>query len=216
MKFSQLYNIIRIKLLFKLGTKLGLIQDFPKEIWNKTEKHYYCGNPVSVLLTNGLNIGQCHDRAYALTMAFDKCNLIRGCLPKYGKLQDVDYDPEFEHSWVEDDKFVYDTTFVKRFDKNFYHHLFGSKAATIISSEELNNDEYYKKMKSTTKKDIENSVGLDAMNAFLLNLILDQKEKNSSEDLSNLRSQIPQIDMEEYARKQNIRLQNDEEIEIEL
>ena len=220
MKFKQFYNTVRIKVLFKLGERLGLIQDYPEEIWKQTEKHYYSGNPVSILLTNGLNIGKCHDRAYALTMAFDKCNLIRGCLPKYGKSHNDDDDLDFEHSWVEDDKYVYDTTFVKRFNKRFYHYLFGSRAYAVISSEELNNDAYYKKMKTTTKEDIENNIGLEALSAFLLNAVLEQQEKISGNDLSYLKCQVPQIDMEEYTRKQNeeirrIKTQHpDEEIEL--
>ena len=222
MKFKQFYNIMRIKLLYKLGIRIGLIQDYPKELWKEIEKHYYCGNPVSVLLTNGFNLGKCHDRAYALTMAFDKCNLIRGCLPKCGKTYNVSYDddPDFEHSWVEDDQYVYDTTFIKRFNKKFYHYLFGSKADAVISSEELNNDDYYMKMKSTTKEDIENSLGFDAANAFLVTSLLEQQEKFLDKDLSYLKCQIPQIDMEEYTRRQNeeirkiITQQQNEEMEL--
>ncbi len=222
MKFTQFYNIVRTKLLYKLGTKLGLIQDYPEELWKEIEKHYYCGNPVSVLLTNGLNLGKCYDRAYALTMAFDKCNLIRGCLLKYRKTHNVSYDPDFEHSWVEDDQYIYDTTFVKRFNKRFYHYLFGSRADAVIPSEELNNDDYYKKMKFTTKEDIESDIGIIAMNAFLLTAVLEQQEKVSGKDLSYLKCQVPQIDMAEVTRKQNERLKEimehhkDEETSLEL
>lgn len=211
MKFSQIYNIVRFKLLYGLGTKLGLIDEYSEELLKKTENNFYYGTPVSVLLTNGLNLRKCHDRAYALTMAFDECNLIRGWLPKYGKTMDDSYDPDFEHSWVEDDKYVYDTTFLKRFNKRFYHYLFGTRTDAVISSEELNNDEEYKKMKDTTREDIENSVGLEAINAFMLNAILEQKEKKSGENLSHLRCQVPQIDMAEFAKKQRQALQEMDE-----
>ena len=51
-------------------------------------------------------------------MCFDKCNLIRGALTEYGKAKRNPDDPDFGHGWVEDDKYVYDTTFLKRFDKS--------------------------------------------------------------------------------------------------
>lgn len=222
MNFKQFYNSKKFKLLYNLGTKSGLIQKYPEELWKELEKHYYCGAPVSVLLTNGFNIKKCHDRAYALTMAFDKCNLISGYLPKYGKVYNISHDPDFEHSWVEDDKYVYDTTFVKRFNKKFYYFLFGSRVSRIFSSEELNNDDYYKKMKSTTKEDIENSLGINAINAFFLTNMLEHKEKISGKDLSYLKCQVPQIDMEEYEKKINeemkksIKQKLGEEIEIIL
>lgn len=211
MKFSQIYNSVRFELLYKLGTQLGLIDEYPEELLKKTENNYYYGTPVSVLLTNGLNLKKCHDRAYALTMAFDECRLIRGFLPKYGKIGNISYDPDFEHSWVEDDKYVYDTTFLKRFNKRFYHYLFGAREDVVISSEELNNNEEYKKMKATTRDDIENSVGLEAINAFMLNSILEQKEKLSGENLSHLKCQVPQIDMTEFAEKQKQALQGMDE-----
>ena len=201
--FIQFYNTIRYKHLYKYGIRKNLINDFPKELWDKIENYYYCGNPVNVLLQNGFNLGKCYDRAYALTMAFDKCDLIRGSLPKLGKINNVDYDLNFEHSWVEDDTYVYDTTFLKRFDKKFYYYLFGAQIDKRISSEELNDDDYYKKMKSTTKEDIEKDDGILALNAYLLNAILEQQEKIQRKDLSYLKCQVPKIDMEEVTKKQN-------------
>lgn len=76
MTFKQIYHRIRINLLYNLGTKLGLIEDFPEDLWKKLENYYYCGNPVSVLLSINHFQGKCDDGAYALTMAFDKCNFI--------------------------------------------------------------------------------------------------------------------------------------------
>lgn len=202
----QYYNNIRYKLLYKFGIYKNLINDYPKDLWDKLEKYFYCGNPVSVLLQNGLNLGKCHDRAYALTMAFDKCDLIRGSLPRYGKINNVDYDPNFEHSWVEDDTYVYDTTFLKKFDKKFYYYIFGAQIDKRISSEELNNDDYYKKMKATTKEDIEKDYGTLALNAYFLNAVLEQQEKIQKKDLSYLKCQVPKIDMKEVEIRQKEKL----------
>ena len=202
MILDVLYNKARIKLLSKKGEKEHLIEDFPKELWDKLENCYYCGNPVSVLLSCNYNLGKCYDRSYALTMAFEDFKLVRGNLTRFGIVQQLEHDPNFVHGWVEDDKYVYDTTFLKRYDKDFYYSLYGAEAENVISSEELKNDEYYMKMKATTKYDIEDSLGLDTLNAILMNKILRLKEEKEKSDLSKLKKQMPQVDLEEYNRRQ--------------
>lgn len=204
---KQIKNL-KFNILWNIGKNFHLIEDYPKELWEEIKKHYYYGTPLFVLLQEGFNIGKCYDRSYALTMAFKNCKLIRGSLPKYGEIHNIEYDPDFGHGWVEDNKYVYDTTFMKRFNKKFYYHLFQAQADTIISSDELNNDENYKKMKATTKKDIENSIGLDAMNAWLLDEILKQQENINKKDLSYLKCEIPKTNMKEIEIKQNKRLKD--------
>lgn len=205
MKKSK-FEFHRLEILWNLGEKLHMIEDYPEKLWKEINKHYYCGTPLNVLLQEGFNIGKCYDRSYALTMAFEKCNLVRGLLPRYGKLENTSYDQFFNHGWVEDDKYVYDTTFMKRFNKKFYYYLFGAKAEKIISSDELNKDDYYQNMKNTTKEDIENSIGIDASNAWLVNKILEQREVMTGRDLSYLRCNVPKIDLEEINRKQDKRI----------
>ena len=203
MKISHFLEVHRLNQLWCFGILTNKIQDFPEDLWKKIDEHYYCGNPLSVLLQNGFNLRKCYDRSYALTMAFDRCDLVRGSLPRYGKIKRNIDDPDFDHGWVEDEKYVYDTTFMKKFDKKFYYKLFGTKVSNVISSEELNNDEYYKKMKSTTKEDIENSIGLDAFNAWLMNEVLKTQEKSQKTNLDYLKCKVPKIDMDEIQRKQD-------------
>ena len=196
MKLSQLYYNNRYNKLLKFGEKHGLITDFPEEMWKKLENCYYCGTPMSVLLSNNFNLHKCHDRAYGLTMAFDKCTLVHGSLIKFGKIYTIEYDPDFEHSWVEDDKYVYDTTFIKRYNKKFYYFLYGAKPEKKVSSEELNKDDYYIKMKTTTKEDIENGYDISTTNAWLAMEVLKLKEKNTGKDLSKYKNSLPQVDLE--------------------
>lgn len=203
MKLKQRYNERRIQKLIDMGIKLGLIEQYPKELMERLSQHFYCGTPVSVLLTNNLNLKKCHDRAYALTMGFDDCRYITGWLPRLGKVNNDPNDPLFEHSWVEDGNYVYDTTFVARFNKRFYRFIFGAKADKITTSEELNQDEVYQIMKRTTKEDIENHGGIEAQNAFILMEILKLKEEATGNNLDYLKCQVPEIDMEEFFRKQN-------------
>ena len=134
-------------------------------------------------------------------MCFDKCNLVRGALVEYGKAKRDSGDPDFEHGWVEDDKYVYDTTFLKRFDKKFYYKLFKARVDTVVSSDELNKNEEYLKMKNTTREDIENSIGLEATNAWLMKEVLELKEKNTGKDLSHLKAEVPNVDMDEVNKK---------------
>ena len=208
MKIINQIRLSRFNRLWNLGALTHMIEEYPEELWVEIKKHYYCGTPLYVLLHERLNQGKCYDRSYALTMAFENCKLVRGSLPKYGALKNNKDDPSFKHGWVEDDKYVYDTTFMKRFNKKFYYHLFGTQVNTIVLSEKLNNDEYYKKMKSTTKEDIENSIGIDATNAWLLSAILEEREKTSGRDLSYLKCEVPEINMEEIIKKQDKILDN--------
>lgn len=202
MKLKQRYNERRIQKLIDIGIKLGLIEQYPKELMQRLSQHFYCGNPVSVLLTNNFNLKKCHDRAYALTMGFDECKYITGWLPRLGKVNNDPYDPHFQHSWVEDENYVYDTTFVARFNKRFYRFIFGAKADKVTTSEELNQNEVYQIMKRTTKEDIENHEGIEAQNAFILMEILKLKEKATGNNLDYLKCQVPEIDMVEFARRQ--------------
>ena len=57
------------------------------------------------------------------------------------------------------------------------------KVDLVISSEELNQNENYRKMKNTTKEDIENSIGIDAVNAWLMKAVLENQEKSTGKDL---------------------------------
>ena len=199
-------SALRIERLYKKGILKGLIQDFPPELMEESKKHYYCGNSLYVFLHEGLSLGKCYDRSYALTMCFDKCNLIRGALVEYGKAKRDPEDPDFEHGWVEDDKYVYDTTFLKRFDKKYYYKLFKPRTDRVISSDELNEDREYRKMKATTREDIENSIGLDATNAWLMRVVLEEKEKHSGRDLSYLKAEVPNINIDEVNRKADEKL----------
>lgn len=203
MQITRILEIFRFNKLWDFGSITKKIEDFPDELWNKIEKHYYCGNPLSVLLQNGFNDGKCYDRSYALTMVFDKCNLVRGTLPRFGKIKGISYDPDFGHGWVEDEKYVYDTTLLKRINKEYYYKMFGAKVDLIISSEELNQNENYRKMKNTTKEDIENSIGIDAVNAWLMKAVLENQEKSTGKDLSYLKCKVPQINMDEIEKKQD-------------
>ena len=56
-------------------------------------------------------------------------------------------------------------------------------------------------MKATTREDIENSIGLDATNAWLMKKVLELKEKNTGKDLSHLKAEVPNVDMDEVSRK---------------
>ena len=194
-------SALRIERLYKKGVRKGLIQNFPKELIQETKKHFYCGSSLYVYLNEGFNLRKCYDRSYALTMCFDKCNLVRGSLTEYGKAKRNPDDPDFGHGWVEDDKYVYDTTFLKRFDKKFYYKLFKARVDTVVTADELNKNEEYLKMKNTTREDIENSIGLEATNAWLMKVVLEEREKNSGRDLSHLKAEVPDIDIDEVNKK---------------
>ena len=61
-------------------------------------------------------------------------------------------------------------------------------------------------MKATTREDIENSIGLDATNAWLMRVVLEEKEKHSGRDLSYLKAEVPNINIDEINRKADEKL----------
>ena len=56
-------------------------------------------------------------------------------------------------------------------------------------------------LRKLSEADIENSIGLDATNAWLMKKVLELKEKNTGKDLSHLKAEVPNVDMDEVSRK---------------
>ena len=141
MSLKQKIERKRFDILMSLAAKVDVVSEFPEELWAEIDKHVFEGEPLGRLLRRNNDVTTRYERSYALSLAFDKCNLVRGTLPRYGKILDDDHDLDFINGWVEDDQYVYDPTFMKRFDKNFYYYLFDAKVLRQITSEEL--AEYY-------------------------------------------------------------------------
>lgn len=160
MSLKQKIERKRFDILMSLAAKVDVVSEFPEELWAEIDKHVFEGEPLGRLLRRNNDVTTRYERSYALSLAFDKCNLVRGTLPRYGKVLDDDHDLDFINGWVEDDQYVYDPTFMKRFDKNFYYYLFDAKVLRQITSEELDNDKKYHKLKREKSFDIKEALGI--------------------------------------------------------
>lgn len=160
MNIRQEFERKRFDILWNLATKVGVLDDFPQELWDEIDKHVFEGEPLGAILRKNNEVVSRYERSYALSFAFDKCTLVRGMLLRYGKMLNDEQDLEFINGWVEDDQYVYDPVFMKRFDKNFYYYLFGPKVTRTITSEELDNDSRYYKLKREKNTNIKEALGI--------------------------------------------------------
>ena len=143
-KFEKIYNLL---------IKKGSIVKFDESFYSKFEGMYFNGLPVYYYLQE-LNMGKCYDTSAILSLALGNNNYVcRGELHTMSKI----YRENFDHGWVEDDMFVYDTTWQFICDKKTYYKLFDVKNLRKqqsleffedckgISSWKIRNKEYYEK-----------------------------------------------------------------------
>ena len=89
----------------------------------------FCGMPISFLLLDGRKTNiYCHFCASLLTY------VIPGSKRVEGKLTVLDGE---DHSWVEKDGYVYDTTEVLMWDKDCYYEKDGVLSSFVVSDEEV-------------------------------------------------------------------------------
>lgn len=105
------------------------------EKWTKHSKSYF------ELLTSTYSIGKCDMFARYLALGMEQpFHLYKG---KLGSL----YDGKMQHEWIETEDYVYDVTFIGKWPKDLYYHLFKPVVETEIN---LENDKEYLEYKSNT------------------------------------------------------------------
>ena len=150
---SHLYSL-RCELLIKQGIAKGLIVPFDEEIYNKLDNIFYDGIPVSLYLKYLGDIneddGKCFLRSTLLTMGIDNSLLVRGNHKdlelKYG-------DAYSNHGWVEKDNYVYDPSYLLRFNKDLYYSIFEVSNLEYYNYSDYNND-WYQDIINTSLYDI--------------------------------------------------------------
>jgi len=141
----------RYNKLFQKGLKENKIIYFEPEIFEKLKEFQYAGFPLNILIGSiRLSNGKCYDRSMALTFIFDDCMLVNGNLSKYANIID---DEEFDHSWVEYNDFVYDTSWGMKFDKKLYYELMGVEINKSQTTAQMMQDEWYVEQKEAKLED---------------------------------------------------------------
>ena len=127
---NKLYNLkgklyfMKLKLLFTKAIKEGKITRFDEDIFTKMSNTIISCLPVSFYIKYAdylIGKGTCYDRSLCMFLALDDAILVRG------SNKDLEYNfgkKNAGHGWVEVGNFVYDPSFMLKFDKDTYYSLY--------------------------------------------------------------------------------------------
>lgn len=97
----------------------GKVLPYEKELIENLRDKYYDSVPLSIALNSGFFCNHaCHCMALQLTRGMKKFRILRGNINLFP------FEPDGNHSWVELDEWVYDTSDGFKWDKNTYYQVF--------------------------------------------------------------------------------------------
>ncbi|MBP3634935.1 MAG: hypothetical protein J6J17_00550 [Bacilli bacterium] len=109
------------------------------------------GIPLHILaLSYYLCRKNCHFVTVQLTTGMDKFNLVRGNVSSWA------YDIDGNHSWIEKDGFVYDTTKGVKFKKEYYYEIFNPQIIRALNEDNYIDDNIYMYFLISGMQDVEN------------------------------------------------------------
>lgn len=118
----------------------GKIVPYEKELIENLRDKYYDGIPLSVVLSSSVCCRTwCHHMAFQLSRGLDYYTIVRGNINIYP------IDDEPNHSWVEKDGWVYDTTDGFKWEKQLYYDLFDAKPIEMYNENNYHNFWFYQK-----------------------------------------------------------------------
>ena len=172
MYLTKLLYYKKLNYHFKLGIIRGLIVPYDDNFYGYLNKTIIDTYPVGIdikYIRPKLGPGKCYDRSLKMFFAMDNSVLVRGSLKYFRLLGDND---GVNHGWVEKDGYVYDPTWLFRFDKDYYYKIFGVEKEYKTTIEEYcncsaENNELYRKIKSTTIDSIKNNF-LDKLTLYTM------------------------------------------------
>lgn len=97
------------------------------------------GKTTGECIEKAETVGNCYFYALVLALSIPGCELKQGYLHRLDRNCNDTYYEEFEHSWVEKDGFVFDTTAHQVFNKKYYHELFEVEVKKSYTYEQLQN-----------------------------------------------------------------------------
>jgi len=138
---------VKQQLLLYFGYMFGLVKPFDDELYERLSYVTFSCIPASIqikYLRPTCPPGQCYERSWIITMAFDECYLVRGDLADYKAFFGEE---QGGHGWVEHDGWVYDPTTLLKYNKNLYYMLHNPNPRNIIKhtkEEVFKNPDYQK------------------------------------------------------------------------
>lgn len=174
-----------MELLLKKGIADGSIVPFDEEFYSKINNTYIDGLPVSMHIKYFKPIispGKCYDRSLFIFFCFDNAILVRG------KNKDLELRSGTQcagHGWVEMDNYVYDPSYLMRFDKDLYYKIFMPTEINKINKEEYCSNEDRKKLydyvKNTTIEDYKPNGNKRIKLATIIPLVLSLSQLSDNE-----------------------------------
>lgn len=132
---AQIKNVIDF--VKAKGKAKGLALNFDDAFYKKLEGNFG-KHKISNIIKYSRMSGYCYFYALILALGLKDCNLKIGTLHRLDKNVLDCYYVEFEHSWVEKNGLVYDTTLKQIIDKDFYYKMFEVEEIKSFSKEQLN------------------------------------------------------------------------------
>ena len=129
---TKLY-LKRINYLLDIGFKNGLIEPFDDDLYRELNQTIFSAIPVDLdikYLKPNVKPGKCYDRSLKMFFAMDYSTLVRGSLEYFRIFGDNEKE---NHGWVERDGYVYDPTWLCKFNKDFYYKIFKVKEVNKCS-----------------------------------------------------------------------------------
>lgn len=119
----------------------GLIFNFDQEEWDKINSQNFPDLPGGFIevFERGINIGNCAATCKRMSYSYDNINIVTGTLPI---LKGTTGSPLGGHAWLEDNKYIYDTTLLLKIDKCIKDKL-GYKDEVVLTWDKLMNDPFY-------------------------------------------------------------------------
>lgn len=130
--------------------KNGDIRPYESSLIEKLRNLYYEGLPLSIVLNSKYCCRTwCHHMAFQLSRGMDDFKLIRGNINIYP----IEEEPN--HSWVEKNGFVYDTTDGFCWKKEIYDKYFQAVPMEIYDQDSWMNFDFYQKELEKTKTELD-------------------------------------------------------------
>ena len=105
------------------GVKDGKVHGFSDELWDKLNKQnlrFRGINSFDDIFRNGFNLGYCTPCAKQVSYSFENCFICGGILPV---LRGTDNCPNGEHTWIESNDKIFDTSLMLVIDSNLRETL---------------------------------------------------------------------------------------------
>jgi len=127
----------------------GLILPYEQELIENLRKFTYLGLPVSVsLLSLPVRNGNCYSMSVLLTKGMDSFRLVHGNVNIYPP-----EDKHPNHSWVEKDGYVYDSTDGCKYEKELYYKNYEVEVVEAYDEFSVQSYQFYNEVSSKINQD---------------------------------------------------------------